>query len=962
MSSQFFSNCGQYIDKSIGKIIDKTHKTIDTLNFALDIGSKIPKTYNELKFLLDILSIEDITSGINDFNKNELPDKNKLVNTINKLQEVINILFKYINISKLSFDLYDEQSESRLKKSDKEFIDEKYNTPEYLYYYTKAENQTIPLPNSKLNLLTFKIMPLNFNTHSTLNEEFQNIFAFGKLLDCFINIANKPNFFEDYFVNIGINGLHIIDIEIILGLFINLLLMDKDVNTKPVYTDGKITHINNIFDLLFKFKHINFNKITKFGLVDILATILKKQINNEINTAITELFNLFDEQTKNELTKLYEHKCMSISVFIAYLIKSIKNIPILSLINFGYINDLANDIINNAIINNFPTQIGGTNSSITNESSTSNDAFSYIVNLIYKTVIKTTYACSKIYFSGSKINITKNMTYKTLLELFKNDNTTLISILNDKKKYIYISKIVLTFSIKNVLEIEDKKILNPSCSTNSSLTHRNTTSRIQKHNQLDKVERQHISTTSRIQKHKQLDKAERQHISTTQNSPLNTYFKSYDIIFKVIDAPSIFEVIRLSFDLLKFIALYNRKIMKLTDNIFNNIFSCEPYNYSEDFEAINLLLQKLPSTFSSKNKLLIRHNILKCIIAQNLYILGAKYNKTQEKISKREPINKKSNTKSNNSFVSANNRSINDRSFSNNNETLTSSDKKIIKLCDAIIKIICKKHKDIDEYKTELNELIKACLGHPNNLFGSKLTKLLSELVNYNFILYRKYIAAIKINLLKKNIIYENLLPTEKITKNNAQYPQYESTTNMPIFLLDIPNIISTEFSKKVKVAKTIYTNVKSIYRLLVSTDEYETNDSNQIQQHNSTKKETPTKANIEPLKSVNIDAPTIKKTVQQALDDIAIELNNATVNDLFVTNKQKIYLFILKLFEYTLFVSSYFIESNFKYLIKDNIMWCDETNIIINHLNNSQTGTLFDTKFTKSKVQFLSYDAGYGI
>ena len=337
------------------------------------------------------------------------------IEKINTMEELINFIVKNSDLKKITINLSDSKKNSDDFEINKLVDDAKYNTPDYFYYYQKPENQKKPLTHSQIFFLTTKVMPVHFYLNTALNEIYQSVYQFGKLLDCFIKIKGVPKFFESYFVQIGISGLQIIDIELVLGLVTNVLLFDIVDELKSVYSTegenkGKIIKVNNIFDIIFRWKHIDFKSVFNSSTIEKITTTLKSKFN--MDTIIHSLFKGFKPNERDECMKIYEAGAMSISVYLAYFIKNLKNTTaILSFSNLGYIDDLITMVIDNAK-QKMTVQQGG-------DITIATGVFSLlkligiirVVKYIANALKKPTMGCLREYYSNKPIDITKNSSF-----------------------------------------------------------------------------------------------------------------------------------------------------------------------------------------------------------------------------------------------------------------------------------------------------------------------------------------------------------------------------------------------------------------------------------------------------------------------------------------------------------------------------------------------------------------------
>jgi hypothetical protein len=165
------------------------------------------------------------------------------------------------------------------------------------------------------------------------------------------------------------------------------------------------------------------------------------------------------------------------------------------------------------------------------------------------------------------------------------------------------------------------------------------------------------------------------------------------------------------------IILENKSIFKLYDNFFENFYTCNDYTINDDVIILSSVIINFISKLSPKSGNLIRKKLLNYIIIQNLYLLASSY-----KLSNPDAIT---------------------------NEDIFITD--LLELCEKAGSVLSSSNFD------DINELILACLGKENKLFNEQVTKTLSNIVNYNYITYREYLATTEISMISKNILFERL-------------------------------------------------------------------------------------------------------------------------------------------------------------------------------------------------------------
>ena len=880
-----FSSCYENITKLLESIKKETNANT---SFIYDIFTQ--------KLIQRAMNMEDMDS----------------IEKINTIESIINTVLKNSkNLKKIEINFYDTDiekpgGEKKLKK----LIDkEKYNTPEYLYFYQQEQNKHTPISYSHLLALTLNIMPVHFYLNKGLNELYNSFYQFAKLLDCFIQIKEVPNFFEKYCFQIGISGLHIIDIEIILGFITNLLLLDFDNKLKPKYNDkGKIIEINNIFDLIFKWEYIDFNTILTSQSLSILLNKFIPKVN--MASIMEILFKSLDKQSNIECMKLYKDGNMSISIYLAYLIRYLKkNIPVLSFYYMGYVDDLVEKIINNA--NKSKNIVGGAIFQEAFEYLSLADTFgivsiSGLVLLTLKILSKPVYYCMRAYVGKNKINISKNISYYELSNLEsikKMDDSVVINIIS-QKKYGYLASLILTMKMDNIITRNDKILIsNNIC--------------------------------------KSLNGG-----AVKENNIFKPLTKQYVFTHKLIKQSSFKETGILLFDMLYLIILENKSIFKLYDNFFENFYTCNDYTINDDVIILSSVIINFISKLSPKSGNLIRKKLLNYIIIQNLYLLASSY-----KLSNPDAIT---------------------------NEDIFITD--LLELCEKAGSVLSSSNFD------DINELILACLGKENKLFNEQVTKTLSNIVNYNYITYREYLATTEISMISKNILFERLKspvitydkPVENININIKKEEEKEpekTEKSSSVFEVNIDTIgksvssaTSVAYTSATETASYLYKSstaaAASLYNMFMTKKAPNVEASNnavdeiikttQKSSSSSSYKLQEPENNLPELIDITEIEDTISKGIDIHLDNIKEQ--KISLKDELLINKEKINLFFQKLTEYILYATLIGIEDKLGFNVKNGLFTSEETIELFSHFKDANLNLLFETQKQKSFIRFISF------
>lgn len=926
-----FSKCYDFL----GNIYEK----------ASEIKKDVAENVTEITNILTKQNIASIMSIIKDTSAMQNIDK------ITELTTVIDKLISVTNINKFEFDVYntDKTTESGEGTLSKLITKSIYNNPKYLYYYTLPENNNKPLPYSKITLLSLKINPVHFYLNDTLVKLFQQFCIFAAFFDCFITIKNVPRFFTEYFAKLGLNGIFIYDIEIILALLTKLLLLDLTKDTFPEYnSSGEIIKINNVFDILFKWSQINKSSLLKNKILagvgkPVFATL---DIDKKINDVIAILLNILtDEATtkyKSNCQQLYDAGLMTISVYIAYLIKSFKIItPVLSFSHLGYIEDLADTIILNA--KEGLKQKGGQKGGIIGLDnafviagvigSLKDIGLIKVIDMIFDSLKPSIYTCMRSYYSKKKLDMSKNISFTRLsLLLSSYGNNVIINMITGvpgQPKLEYLSMFFQSFSINDTVTKMDKLLLMPYVCN------------VKLGGGKDTV------------------------------SPFTALEKSYAITHKLIKAPNTVDTGLFVLDMINLVLSENVSLFKIYDTLISKFAKCEIYKFTDEMEHIHKLLFSFIKILNPDVQIVLRHKILAYIIIQNLFLLAEKY--------KQAPINHE-HFYTMSKQIDANKIKI----FDHN----------IIQLCRIISNIICVKPGKSDSNLDVFNDLIMACLGKANDLFNEELTDTLVKLVNYNYIIYRIYVANAKQAIISKTLLISQL-QTKPVTSHNTKkktnssnffdarntstvpqpaidsthrhnsstqnsnsqdntYPNIESEYNTSFFALNLLSDIGK---------KAYYSGKKKLANTTTKANEYMINAVTSAKNIFTSLLTTPA-PNLEPIVTLNnsissiseTQLDTVTNTIEELPNNITQELMHVEPNDNHITNKQKIHVFLAKLFEYVLYVSLPQLEAKLEYNITDNIMVCPETDVIINHLLDPKSGLLFETSKQRAKVKFLKY------
>lgn len=471
-------------------------------------------------------------------------------------------------------------------------------------------NKDLNLPNSLLLLLTTKIQPIHFYLDTTLTEAYHSMFQFAKLLDCFIEIYNAPKFFEEYCTNIGLMGLQIIDIEIILGLLTNLLLIDSATELQNEYNDkGKINKLNNIFDLIFKWKHIDGNAL----FTDNVMTPLKKYFKDKIDMdpIFNILLNAIDKKMRPECKKLYDLGKMSISVYIAYFIRTIKpNIPVLSFSNLGYLDDLVDLVIKNAHTHNHNQHGGFIVETIGTFSLLQNSGLIKILSMVGSLIKRPILSCVRTIYKDNIIDISMNLSFEQLYNKYKNDGDTIIINIVNQQKYHYLASLILSFKFNTDITIADKQLISNVCNASRAIT--------------------------------QFKRQKPQKVMTITAQEIDFKFKSlsyvYDVALPLIAMPTIFETGVLGIDMMYILFSEKKSIFKIYDKFISSFFKCDEYKIEHEFEYLSKLIINFLNNLSARSTVIIRKKIISFILVQNLYLLHSKYSLTADAENRSEHI------------------------------------------------------------------------------------------------------------------------------------------------------------------------------------------------------------------------------------------------------------------------------------------------------------------------------------
>lgn len=841
------------------------------LNFSA-CKESFDKLVNGVKDLQANLVKKITDTYVVNFTKNlwDLKNADKLeLDNLKFIEQIINdCIVDNKKIKRIKFNLYqttDIDSNPIPDKLSKFVNNAKYDTTPYVRHY--ENNPDTKLSNLQLLLLTTNIKPVHFYLDSTLNELYQSMFQFAKLVDCFIEIKGAPKFFEEYFIKIGLSGLQIIDIEIILGLLTNLLLIDSVDEFKNEYNDkGRIIKLNNIFDLIFKWNHIETSALFSNGFIAKVTGYFANKI--DMTSIFEKLLGPINTKYCGECIKLYKFGKMSISVFVAYLIKSLKmTIPVLSFSHLGYLDDLVETVIKHA-----STQQGGV--AIVELIGTigllKDIGFFTILNMISSLAKKPVLSCIRTIYKNNTIDISKNQTFAQLCKEY-NDDTIFINIIK-QKKYNYLAQLISTFSFGKKIMIPDKKLIITVCN-DSSLKN------IKKPNQKAAT-------------------------YTTADFKFDALSQVYGIAFHILNMPSITETGVLGIDMLYILFAENKSIFKIYDKFISNFFKCDDYTIENEFEYLSKLLISFINNLSPTSIITIRKKMISFILIQNLYLLYSKYY-----LSKDANINLEHNGM-------------------------------FFDICKVIVNIIEKQDKD------EVNELILACLGMPNNLLGTEKTDLLNKLVDYNFIVYREYVALMELVTLQKALLFEKILhPVKKTSQTSVEtnvFHSFDTYNNLKRGANITPDTNKKDTTVLNEQKSTSLTSVvKNWFSNLMSSAPPEVIAAS-------------TKEVVNDIGS-KTDAE-INTIVTESVEEIKDEIPHMTLKDTIIVRKEKVELFFQKLFEYNLYVSFPIIENQLQFSIVNNIMHSVEIDNILNHLKNKDTHLLFETAKQKTKVRFLGY------
>ena len=877
------------------------------------------------------------------------------IEKLKELESIINKIIKHTNIKKVKFNFYNKKitEETGTNPLDKLVISDKYNNSKYLYYYTLPENKTKPLPYSKIALLSIRINPLHFYLNSLLVNLYHQFCKYGAFLDCFFEIENVPNFFIEYCAKLGLNGLHILDVEIILGLLTKLLLLDFAQETYPEYDEktSKIIGINNVFDILFKWEHIDKAKIFNTVTLATVEKILNKKfgIDKEIKNIIDILFQILTHNDKLACEKLHKAGLMSVSVYIAYVIKSFKVItPVLSFCHLGYLDDLAtqiitmaNDALNHAKKNIQKGGLIGINNIIGTAGliDTLNTlGLFYVIGMIFNSLKSPMYSCVRAYYSKSKLDISDNVSFAELSTKLNGEGDNIIINMitgtNSQHKLSYLSIFLQTFCINDNVTKLDKLLLNQKIC-------------------------------------KSLDGGGKE-----AYSPFTAFGSSYTITHKLIKAPTFIETGFFAIDTLYLVFSESSALFRIYDTLIAKLFvECKDYTFGDESERVAKVIFSFINKLSPTTQVLLRQKILSYIIIQNLYLLAEKY--------------KNSDGNKHEFYTSPNTTDPNKIKIFDGN---------IYKICKIITEIICISVDKHNKHLDKINEFISACLGRTNELFDSELTEILSKLVDYNFKLYRDYIVSVKLSILAKAQLFQKMQPNIKLSSNNKFYNAINntipknSTNNNTVAHAVVPghrplstNLAETDapigsieedtsfFSKKNLIAfgTTLYNKANQAVKATTNTTKKAGNSVYNLATNlyaSFLSVPEPDITHIVELdnsissmhKSLQLsDEATnlsVKDNITNAFDNIDEVVETIDINDNHNTNKQKVYLFASKLFEYVLYISLPHIESKLMYNIRDNVMICNETDVLLKHLLAENTNLLFETSKQVAKVRFINY------
>lgn len=928
---------------------DNFSKCYDFFNELTNKAAELINDVSEnITVIRDIFTKQNIASIIS-IAKN--PDILQNIDKINELKAIIDLIIKATNINKLEFDMYNinvnsNDTENPLHKL---INNTKYNDPKYIYYYTLPEHNDKPLPYSKITILSMKINRLHFYLNDTLVKLYQQFCVYGAMLDCFINVTNVPHFFTEYIAKLGINGLHILDIEIILGLITRLLLLDLTKEAFPEYNkSGEIIKVNNVFDILFKWSHLNKSDVLKNKIFSGIAKLADKKVNitKQIDSVIEILFGILTDETgtkyKTKCHELYKNGLMSISVYLAYVIKSFKTYtPVLSFSHLGYIDDLADIIIKNADAGLKQIQNGGQKGGIIGI----NDIYAAagvigtletlglfkVIGMIFNSLKPGIYSCVRSYYSEKQLDMTKNISFNGLSSsLHTSGDNIIINIINgqNQQNLEYLAMFIKTFSINDTITMIDKLLLMPNVCG-------------------DKVGGGN---------------------NKVKENPFKPLSMSYSITHKLIKALNFVDTGILIFDMLYLVLSEQSSLFKIYNTLITRFAKCEIYKFTDEIEHANNILLSFINNISPKTQVIIRQRILAYIIIQNVYLLGEKY--------KQDAANQAE------FYTMAN-------SIDSNKIKLF--DHNIIQLCELISKIICVSPAKYSKHLDDINEFILACLGRPNELFNSELTETLSKLVDYNFKIYRGYVMHAKQAVINKALIFKQIQTKQKQQSNNSEeffdainttvehteVSDKSQTYALPMQNVDVPtgniNIDETSFVSEYNTsffAVNLVSDIgkaakKKIVNMADKATKYMANVTNAAMKMTSSLLATPNpdlativelNNSISSIPDAKTKLETVTNTIESQCNSVKQEVMNIEVNDNYITNKQKVHIFVSKLAEYVLYVSLPQLESRLQYNINDNTMICDETSVILSHLLDEKTAILLETEKQKSKIRFITY------
>jgi hypothetical protein len=894
MASYFnFSSCKESFNKL----------TNGVKNLPTNIVNKITDTY-----------ILNFTKNIWDLKNADNLD----LNNLKVIEQIINDCIVDGNkIKRIKFNLYqptDVSTTPILNNLSKFVNNAKYNTDQYIRYY--KNNPVTKLSNLQLLLLTTNIKPIHFYLDNTLNELYQSMFQFAKLLDCFIEIKGAPNFFEEYCVKIGISGLQIIDIEIILGLLTNLLLIDLVDELKNKYNSkGRITELNNIFDLIFKWNYIETSALFSNRFIANVAGYFTNKI--DMASIFKKLLYTINKEYHKECMKLYESGKMSMSIFIAYFIKSLKTIiPVLSFSHLGYLDDLVETTIKNTF-----AQHGGVGviKLVGTIGLLKDMGFFTIIKMISSLANKPILSCIRTLYKNNTIDISKNQTFAQLYNTYINDDETIIINIILQKKYNYLAELISTFSFGKNIMIADKMLISNVCKQPSSL--KNFKKPNQKFSPYTAESQLLVPPRGvRVMDSRSsigvYDKSAPH--GTKEDFKLDAISHSYDIALSILNMPSISETSVLGIDMLYILFAENKSIFKIYDTFIKNFFKCDEYTVESEFEYFSKLLINFVNNLSKTSVVAVRKKMISFVLIQNLYLLYSKYYLSKD----------------------ANNKSYHNAMF--------------IDICKIIVNVIEKQDKD------EINELILACLGMPNNLLATEKTNLLSILVNYNYVIYREYVALMELVTLQKALLFKKILHPAINTSQTANPIPSQTANPIPSQTANpIPSQTANPIPSQTATATPTTTN-SDTNKLTVNNQKSKSGNSWTTWFTNLMRSAPPEEiaASTEEVVAevVNKTDEEINTTVAESVEEIKEEIPNMTLNETIIINKEKVELFFQKLFEYNLYVSFPIIENKLHFTIVNNIMHSVEIDNILNHLLNKDTHLLFETNKQKSKIRFLGY------